>query len=87
LEGWSIQLGSCHIWYMLVSLLMLMVILNNQIEEISKLDITVLRSSVNTDTWVNILTSREHSLLECECILINLIGILVPNILAQVFWQ
>jgi hypothetical protein len=72
---------------MLVSLFMLMVILNNQIEEISKLDITVLRSSINTYTWVNILASREHSLLECECILINLISILVPNILAQVFWQ
>ena len=71
------------------------VVLDDLIEELVELQVRALRSSVNTDSGVEVLAAREDAGLEGDTAVINLILVLIPDFLGEVlgaerlstFWE
>ena len=73
-EGWALKLGVVHVTYVLGSLAVTMVLLNNLVHQRSEGSVGVMAASVDTNTGVCILGTREDSCLERDttCILLVL---------------
>jgi len=79
-EWWALQLIDIHGGNVLVSWLVSMVRLDNLVHEWSEGVVGIVGSSINTDTGVSPLGSREDSLSESEAELISSILALFPHI-------
>ena len=72
---------------MLVAGAVTMIVLNDPIKEVLEGDIRVVGASVDTDSRVEVLTSREDALLEGNTTRIELVMVFVPDFFGQVLAQ
>ena len=72
---------------MLIAGTVTMIVLNDPIKEVLERDIRVLRASIDADSRVNVLTSREDAGLEGNSFRIALIVVFVPDFLSKVFTE
>jgi hypothetical protein len=86
-ERRSYKLSCIHIWCMLICFLVFMIVGYDKIEEILKLVVRIVATSVYTNAWVCVFASREDSLLEREAILVFLVSIFSPNLFGEVLHQ
>jgi hypothetical protein len=79
-KGRSVELLGVHIWDVLGTLAVLVIVLNDLVEEGSKDLIAIVGASVAADAGVGVLAAGEDSLSEGEAELILLVLQLVPNL-------
>ena len=78
-EGWALKLGVVHVTYVLGSLAVTMVLLNNLVHQRSEGSVGVVAASVDTNTGVCILGTREDSCLERDTTSILLVLKQIPH--------
>jgi hypothetical protein len=82
-ESRAVELGEVHVWDMLVLLGVAVILVDDLVEEGSEGIVRIVRSSINTNTWVGPFAARVDSLLESESKLVLLVLELLPNLRSE----
>jgi hypothetical protein len=62
-----------------------MVVLNDLVEELGKLGVALVRTSISSDTRVDVLDTREDTCFERDSEVIGLFMVLIPDFFSKIF--